>query len=174
MKISCSVEFCYGHRLPGVPKCENVHGHNCKLDVVVEGTTMVSGKDIGMVMNFTALKDIIKTSIVDTFDHRFIVWKEDPILDRILHSMKNQWETLASYLHGQDTPTGVREFWAWTPVVEDFGKLVILGWPPTAEFLADWSFYHLDIAIEKRHTNAKLSSVTWHETSNSFACVNSI
>ena len=49
-------------------KCNNPngHGHNYKLEVSVEGT---ADPITGMIINMTELKDIIKVSVLDVFDH---------------------------------------------------------------------------------------------------------
>lgn len=49
-------------------KCNNPngHGHNYKLEVTVEG---VVDPFTGMIINMTDLKEIIKVSVLDVFDH---------------------------------------------------------------------------------------------------------
>ena len=49
-------------------RCNNVngHGHNYKLEVSVSGPI---DPLTGMIVNLADLKDIIKTSIIDIFDH---------------------------------------------------------------------------------------------------------
>lgn len=49
-------------------KCKNLHGHNYKLFVTVEGNV----KESGMVVNFVEMKKIIREKIIDVFDHRMI------------------------------------------------------------------------------------------------------
>ena len=49
-------------------KCNNPngHGHNYKLEVTVEGTV---DPVTGIIVNMTDLKDLIKVSVLDVFDH---------------------------------------------------------------------------------------------------------
>jgi 6-pyruvoyltetrahydropterin/6-carboxytetrahydropterin synthase len=57
--------------------CKNIHGHSYKLHVTVIGVPIddsSSTKD-GMVIDFSDLKRIVKTKIVDVFDHSFVVNK---------------------------------------------------------------------------------------------------
>jgi 6-pyruvoyltetrahydropterin/6-carboxytetrahydropterin synthase len=50
-------------------KCNNpnYHGHNYKIEVWVEGDI---NPETGFVINLKDLKEIIKTQIIDAFDHR--------------------------------------------------------------------------------------------------------
>ena len=51
--------------------CKNIHGHSYRLFVTLSGTP-ASERDnprIGMVIDFTDLKDIVKKQIVSVFDH---------------------------------------------------------------------------------------------------------
>ncbi len=61
-------------------KCKNIHGHSYKLFVTVKGKPVEDRRDVklGMVIDFGDLKDIVKTKIVDVFDHAVILNKEAP------------------------------------------------------------------------------------------------
>ena len=50
-------------------KCYNLHGHNFTLKVTVAATV---NKETGMVLNFTELKNIVKTHIIDRVDHKYL------------------------------------------------------------------------------------------------------
>jgi 6-pyruvoyltetrahydropterin/6-carboxytetrahydropterin synthase len=65
--------FCAGHQLPGhLGKCKNVHGHNYKAEVTVEGNIINQ-----MVMDYGDLKKLVKP-IIEEFDHGFFVSPETP------------------------------------------------------------------------------------------------
>ena len=72
IRITKRFSFETGHALYGYDgKCRNVHGHSYKLFVTVIGhpisdTTHVK---LGMVIDFSDLKVIVKNKIVDVFDH---------------------------------------------------------------------------------------------------------
>lgn len=69
MKYLLSVRdsFAAAHRLVGSGgKCENLHGHNFKVELTVGGDDL---DDSGMLMDFTDLKKILK-SILSDLDHR--------------------------------------------------------------------------------------------------------
>ena len=55
--------------------CRNVHGHSYRLFVTLQGTPS-SDQDnpkYGMVIDFSDLKQIVKTEIVNVFDHSVVV-----------------------------------------------------------------------------------------------------
>ncbi len=55
--------------------CRNIHGHSYKLYVTVLGMTSedTGNPKLGMVMDFSDLKEIVKTHIVDVFDHSVVI-----------------------------------------------------------------------------------------------------
>ena len=74
--------------------CKNIHGHSYKLFVTVMGSpiTDISSPKKGMVMDFKDLKAIVKTHIVDRFDHALVINNEtDPSM---VDSMKKHMEKL--------------------------------------------------------------------------------
>jgi len=76
MKIAKDFWFSMGHTLHNHPgKCANLHGHNYRLQVVVEGEQL---NDLHMVMDFGDLKDIVNGVIDQEYDHRFLVASFDP------------------------------------------------------------------------------------------------
>ena len=61
--------FAAAHRLTMVgEKCENMHGHNWKVEVVVRGDELDVG---GVVMDFGELKKIVRR-VVGQLDHRYL------------------------------------------------------------------------------------------------------
>ena len=81
IRITKQFSFETGHALYGYDgKCRNVHGHSYKLYVTVIGqpisdTTHVK---LGMVIDFSDLKVIVKNKIVDIFDHATVFNKNTP------------------------------------------------------------------------------------------------
>ena len=72
IRITKKFSFETGHALYGYDgKCKNVHGHSYKLSVTVIGSpiTDLSNVKLGMVIDFTDLKKIVKEEVVDQFDH---------------------------------------------------------------------------------------------------------
>ena len=72
IRITKSFGFETGHALYGHDGlCKNIHGHSYKLFVTVIGIPVQDNNDPknGMVIDFKDLKKIVKTEIVDVFDH---------------------------------------------------------------------------------------------------------
>ena len=68
--------FSMGHTLhEHQGKCANLHGHNYKLQVVVESDSL---NQLQMVMDFSELKEIVSGVIDDHYDHRFLIAEFDP------------------------------------------------------------------------------------------------
>lgn len=61
-------------------KCRNIHGHSYKLYVTLSGTTIrrIGDPEDGMLMDFGKLKKIIKSNIIDEFDHAFLISEHNP------------------------------------------------------------------------------------------------
>jgi 6-pyruvoyltetrahydropterin/6-carboxytetrahydropterin synthase len=68
-QVSVDETFSSGHALRGYQgKCENVHGHNYKVRVTLEGPQLDS---IGLLCDFTHLKRVIR-DIAGGVDHKFL------------------------------------------------------------------------------------------------------
>lgn len=73
------ISFSAAHRLHGHPgKCGSLHGHNYRVLVEVAGDI----SHTGMVMDFAALKSIVK-GVVDELDHVTILSSTDPLLPAV-------------------------------------------------------------------------------------------
>ena len=81
IRITKQFSFETGHALYGYDgKCKNVHGHSYKLSVTVIGKPITDNTNVkyGMVIDFSDLKKIVKTEIVDVFDHATVFNKNTP------------------------------------------------------------------------------------------------
>ena len=68
-EVSVEETFAAGHALRNYRgKCENVHGHNYKVQVTVEGEELNS---IGLLVDFADVKRVIR-GVVARLDHRFL------------------------------------------------------------------------------------------------------
>lgn len=71
MRTSVTRAFTFeaSHQLPFHPgKCQRLHGHGYRLEVTVEGAV---GED-GMVLDFSALKDVVRREVIDRLDHQHL------------------------------------------------------------------------------------------------------
>jgi len=84
IRITKQFSFETGHALYGYDgKCRNVHGHSYKLSVTVIGEPITDTENVkyGMVIDFGDLKKIVKSEIVDQFDHATVFNQNTPHLE---------------------------------------------------------------------------------------------
>jgi len=91
-KIRLTKEFKFemAHALLGYDgPCKNIHGHSYYLYVTVRGNTIFNNNSSqnGMVMDFTELKEIVKTEITDRLDHALALNENTP--KEIINSLKS-------------------------------------------------------------------------------------
>ena len=60
--------------------CKNIHGHSYKLWVTIRGVVLNerTHKKDGMVMDFDVLKNFVKPTIVDKYDHSLVLNANSP------------------------------------------------------------------------------------------------
>lgn len=76
IRITKEFKFEMAHALKGYDgPCRNIHGHSYELLVTVSGNpiTDINSPKLGMVMDFGDLKKIVRTAIVDIFDHALVL-----------------------------------------------------------------------------------------------------
>lgn len=90
-------------------KCERLHGHNWKLDVVVEGGPGLN--DEGMVLDFGDAKRAI-AEVLDRFDHYYL--NEQPPFDELNPTSENIARVLAEAISKRlPDPARVVRLTAW-------------------------------------------------------------
>jgi 6-pyruvoyltetrahydropterin/6-carboxytetrahydropterin synthase len=68
-EVSVDETFSAGHALRGYHgKCENVHGHNYRVRVILSGENLDS---VGLLVDFTVVKQALR-GVIATLDHRFL------------------------------------------------------------------------------------------------------
>jgi 6-pyruvoyltetrahydropterin/6-carboxytetrahydropterin synthase len=68
-KIKVQSHFSSAHNLKGYKgKCEELHGHNWRVEIVVISEDL---DDTGMVMDFKALKDLLRETL-GGLDHKYL------------------------------------------------------------------------------------------------------
>lgn len=76
IRITKEFKFEMAHALLGYDgPCRNVHGHSYALSVTVRGMPNLENNHVklGMVMDFGDLKQIVKSKIIDVFDHALVL-----------------------------------------------------------------------------------------------------
>ena len=79
IRITKQFDFEAAHALEGYHgKCKDIHGHSYHLRITVIGDVSLEADDVegSMVMDFSDLKKIVKSEVVDQFDHMLIL-KDD-------------------------------------------------------------------------------------------------
>jgi len=83
MEITTRLEFDAGHRIPNhKSQCRNLHGHRYVIEITLGGDIISNEKisEDGMVMDFSDVKRIARESVVDVWDHAFLVYKNDAVI----------------------------------------------------------------------------------------------
>ena len=89
-EVTIEQTFAAGHALRNYRgKCENVHGHNYRCQVTLEGERL---DDTGLLMDFVALKKML-LSVHDRLDHQWL--NEFPPFDVLNPSAEN----IAKYIY---------------------------------------------------------------------------
>jgi 6-pyruvoyltetrahydropterin/6-carboxytetrahydropterin synthase len=103
-EVTIEETFAAGHALRNYKgKCENVHGHNYRCQVALEGAEL---DDIGLLVDFVELKRVVH-GVLDRLDHQWL--NEFPPFDVLNPSAEN----IARYIYqqvaeGLKVRTGVR------------------------------------------------------------------
>jgi 6-pyruvoyltetrahydropterin/6-carboxytetrahydropterin synthase len=77
-KVTKAIQFCYGHRLMNYDgKCRHLHGHNGKVEIELETEKLDA---LGIVRDFTEVKDVVAVWLDRELDHKMLLRKDDPAL----------------------------------------------------------------------------------------------
>ena len=80
-RVSKELHFCYGHRLLNYDgKCRFLHGHNARAVVTVEAAALDT---LGMVVDFSRLKQVLGCWIDETLDHKMLLHRDDPVIPEL-------------------------------------------------------------------------------------------
>ena len=91
-EVTIEETFAAGHALRNYHgKCENVHGHNYRCQVTIEGAQL---DDIGLLVDFVELKRVVH-GVLDRMDHQWL--NEFPPFDVLNPSDEN----MARYIYEQ-------------------------------------------------------------------------
>ena len=102
-EISVDYTFAAGHALRDYKgKCENVHGHNYKLRVTIEGAALNS---TGLLIDFIDVRAAIR-ALVERLDHQFL--NDLPPFDKLNPSAENIARYFSDALEPQVREQGLR------------------------------------------------------------------
>ncbi len=103
MKITKTFTFDSSHMLDGHDgKCQNLHGHTYKLEVVLSGSLIEGGEKDGMVMDFADVKCAVKALVIEPFDHAFIYHGDNERESKIA-AMLEGWQMKTMRLNRRTT-----------------------------------------------------------------------
>lgn len=84
MRVTKTFTFDAGHRLSNYEgKCKNLHGHTYKVEITINGSL----DELGMVMDFGDLKELYNKIVDAKFDHKTILFENDPLNQKIKELM---------------------------------------------------------------------------------------
>jgi 6-pyruvoyltetrahydropterin/6-carboxytetrahydropterin synthase len=88
MRLCREFYFDAAHYIPHYKgKCEKLHGHTYKLEVVIESGV----KKDGMVVDFVKMKEIVETTVLEKLDHQALnELFENPTAEHILEWISTQ------------------------------------------------------------------------------------
>jgi 6-pyruvoyltetrahydropterin/6-carboxytetrahydropterin synthase len=93
-EVTIEETFAAGHALRNYRgKCENVHGHNYRCQVTLEGAEL---DEIGLLVDFVELKRVVH-GVLDRMDHQWL--NEFPPFDKLNPSAEN----MAKYIYDEVT-----------------------------------------------------------------------
>ena len=80
-QVTKEIRFCYGHRLLNYDgKCRHLHGHNGRAVITLAAASLDA---LGMVMDFSRIKQVVGAWIDAHLDHRMLLHKDDPVLPEL-------------------------------------------------------------------------------------------
>jgi 6-pyruvoyltetrahydropterin/6-carboxytetrahydropterin synthase len=115
-EVTVEQTFAAGHALRNYKgKCENVHGHNFKVQVVIEGEKL---DETGLLVDFIDVKQSMR-AIIDRLDHVFL--NDIPPFDEKNPSAEN----IAEYFYQEmvkslkaEVPVHIREVKVWETEIQ--------------------------------------------------------
>ena len=76
--VTKEIRFCYGHRLLGHQgQCRHLHGHSARALITLASEELDA---LGMVCDFSTIKEEIGQWIDATLDHTLLLYARDPLI----------------------------------------------------------------------------------------------
>lgn len=138
-------DFSAGHRVVNhESKCQHLHGHNYRVHFFCEAETLDS---VGRVIDFSVIREKLCQWLEDNWDHKFIAYEEDPVLNCIQDLL------LCDSTHDDSSKS-----------IDVFEKgIEWVPFNPTAENMAHW-LVEVVGPQELKNTGVTLTKVTIEET----------
>jgi 6-pyruvoyltetrahydropterin/6-carboxytetrahydropterin synthase len=120
-RVTREIKFCYGHRLLNYEgKCRHLHGHNGRAVITLETAQL---DELGMVVDFSRIKQVVSTWIDETLDHKMLLHQDDPVLSFLLRqgepvyvldvnpTAENIARLIYDFTAGQGFPVAMVQLW---------------------------------------------------------------
>lgn len=80
-RVTREIDFCYGHRLLNYEgKCRHLHGHNGRAVLTLQAESL---DRLGMVMDFSRIKQVVQSWIDENLDHKMLLHRDDPVIPHL-------------------------------------------------------------------------------------------
>ena len=92
MQVTRRLEFDAGHRIPDhKSQCRHLHGHRYVIEITLSGNIISKpgASENGMVIDFSTIKTLAQTHLIDHWDHAFIVSQSDDVVMNLLSQIKD-------------------------------------------------------------------------------------
>ena len=111
-EVAVEQDFASAHALRNYKgRCENIHGHNWKVRVTIEGERL---DETGLLVDFIDVKNLMG-QILDRIDHQFL--NEIPPFDVVNPSAENIaeyfWQKMSEGLMNTPVPVKITEVKIW-------------------------------------------------------------
>lgn len=108
-------DFSAGHRVVGHEnKCRWLHGHNYRVTFFCEGDL----DEVGRVIDFGIIKSLLCEWLERNWDHKFLIWCDDPMLDLLRQSFPSGPNA------GQDLHDSLK-ITPFNPTAENMGEFLL-------------------------------------------------
>ena len=109
-KVARKFTFSIAHILDNHDgKCKNLHGHNYKLLIELEGNLIPTGAKEGMVIDFAELKNIVKEKIINILDHSFI-YNKNSVKESKIAELLEELNSKTFALDGRSTEENIAKY----------------------------------------------------------------
>lgn len=111
VRLSKTCGFEMAHALRGYEgACRNIHGHSYQVEVCVWGEQQMQNHNEtqGMLMDLKELKELIKRTIIDHFDHGLLLSEDQPA--HVIEAVTNAYSHVHIMPYSPTSENLVREF----------------------------------------------------------------
>jgi 6-pyruvoyltetrahydropterin/6-carboxytetrahydropterin synthase len=120
-------DFSMGHRVAGQGgHCEHLHGHNYRIHFTCEAESGIDS--VGRVIDFSVIKSTLCQWLEDNWDHKFVYWEDDPVMNEIIRCFKHNHQGLShnDIMRSKDSFVAV----PFNPTAENMAQYLVVEIAP--------------------------------------------